>query len=377
MVSNQLQSLNVTTWLQGSYDFSINKHNFGVLAGFNREKANIERTYIREREFGTKDVISLGQGSLLETDGGISEWGLVSFFGRINYSFDDRYLFEVNLRRDASSRFGSNNRLATFPAFSVGWVVSNESFWNTDLISFLKVRGSWGRLGNQSSNLYPFASQVGLGVNYNGNSGAALVRLGNPDLRWEETTTTDIGIDLRMFKDKLSIEADYFLKETDDILTDLENPLTSGISASTTVNAASMQNEGWEVLVNYQDRIGDIGFNIGFNVTNVQNEVTAINPELADNDDIIQLSRSDNVYIVRGQPIYAIFGHQLAGIFQSQAEIDAAPDHSFIGNPEPGDFRYTDLNGDGVINADDQTVIGNRQPEWLYGANFMLHLQRL
>ena len=364
------QSLNVTSWLQATYQVDFGNHSLGFLLGFNRETANLEMTDIDEREFGTRDVISVGQGSLVQTDGGVSEWALASFFGRVNYSYGDRYLVEFNLRRDGSSRFGANNRWATFPAVSAGWVVSNEEFWGENFVSFLKIRASWGKLGNQSNRLYPFASQVGLGEDYNGNPGAALSLLGNPDLQWEETTTTNLGFELRLFEGKLNLEADYFTKKTDDILTNLANPLTSGISSTTTVNAASMENKGFELMVNYRSSIKKVNFNIGFNLTHIKNEVTSINPDLTDDEDRIRVNLGDNVYIIRGQPIFAMFGHRVEGIFQSQDEIDSAPDHSFIGTPGPGDFRYTDLNGDGVINADDQTVIGNRQPEWLYGVNF-------
>ncbi|MEO1010425.1 MAG: TonB-dependent receptor [Bacteroidota bacterium] len=364
------RSLNITTLLQANYGFDIKKSRFDFLAGFSREKATIDRSEIQEEGFGTQDVITVGQGTIVQTDGSIGDWALVSFFGRANYNYDGRYLLEANIRHDASSRFGANNRWATFPSFSAGWIVSGESFWKGNVVSFLKFRGSWGRLGNQSTNLFPFVSQVNLGEDYNGNPGGALTRLGNEDLKWEETTTTNLGVDLRMFNGKFGIEADYFTKRTEDILTDLDNPLLAGVAAPTTVNAATIENKGFEFLVNYNDTFGDFRVNLSVNATHVKNEVVALNPDLADDQDRIQLNRSDNVWLVRGEPIFAVFGHRMAGIFQSQEEIDNAPDHSFIGTPEPGDFRYTDANGDGVIDADDQTVIGNRQPEWLYGANF-------
>ncbi|MEM8927268.1 MAG: TonB-dependent receptor [Bacteroidota bacterium] len=367
---NSTRSWNVTTLLQANYGLDIKKNRFDFLAGFSRETADIKQSEIQEEGFGTQDVIALGQGTIVQTDGSIGEWTLVSFFGRANYNYADRYLLEANLRYDASSRFGENNRWATFPSFSAGWIVSAEPFWKENFISFLKFRGSWGKLGNQSTNLFPFVSQVSLGEDYNGIPGGALSRLGNEDLKWEETRSTNIGIDIRMFNGRLGIEADYFTKRTEDILTDLDNPLLSGVAQPTTVNAATIENKGFEFLVNFRETFGDFRVNLSVNATNVKNEVVALNPELSDDQDRIQLNRSDNVWLVRGEPIFSIFGHEMAGIFQSQEEIDNAPDHSFIGTPAPGDFRYTDTNGDGVINEDDQKVIGNRQPEWLYGANF-------
>lgn len=367
---NSMRSLNVTTLLQANYGLEVKKSKFDFLLGFNREKAKLDDAQVLERNFGTQDVIVIGQGTTVQTDGRHGDWGLVSLFGRANYNYADRYLLEANLRYDASSRFGANNRWAAFPSFSGGWIVSGEPFWKDNFISFLKFRASWGKLGNQSTNLYPFVSQVSLGEDYSGVPGGALTRLGNEDLKWEETTSVNIGMDLRMFKGRLGAEVDYFSKRTEDILTDLDNPLLSGVAAPTTVNAATIENKGWEFLVDYRENLGNFRFGLSLNATHIKNEVVALNPELADSDDRVQLDRSDNVWIIRGQPIFAIYGHKMAGIFQSQEDIDNSPDHSFIGNPEPGDFKYTDTNGDGVITAEDQTVIGNRQPEWLYGANF-------
>ena len=359
--------INLTTWLQSTYTREWGIHKLKALLGINREKALEKATQIIETEFGSKDLVQIGNGTLVETNGQEGEWGLASIFSRVNYNLGDKYLFEVNLRRDGSSRFGVNNRWAMFPAISWGWIASNEGFWNLDFISLVKLRGSWGKLGNTSTNLYPFASQVELGRNYNNNSGAAVNRLGNPNLKWEETTIFDLGIDMEFLAGKINTTLDYFYKRTDDILTELDNPLTAGINATTTVNAAKIRNVGWEVSLQYQDKVGPVKFNIGGNVSHIDNKVLAINPVLGTEEDRIRIDREDNIWIVRGASIYAMWGHQMEGIFQTQEEIENAPDHSFIGQPAPGDFRYKDINGDGKITPEDQVVIGNRQPKWLYG----------
>lgn len=373
------RTYNITTWLQSNYDLEIERNQLNFLVGYNHENQNSESQRITERDFATSDVVEIGQGEILETSQQNIQSRLASVFGRISYNYDQKYFFEANFRADGSSRFGANNRWATFPAFSGGWIISNEPFWPAgDFLSFVKFRGSWGIIGNQSTNRFPFVSQISLTSSYNGQGGGALTRLGNPDLRWEETETTNIGFELGLFDDHLNLEADYFFKSTSDILTELNNPLTTGISSSTTVNAASIENEGIEVIASYRNSFGNVQFEISGNATYVTNEVTAVNPDLSDEEDRIVVSSqsSNNVFIIRGHPMNVIFGHQQNGIFQEDdfnedgTLVEGIPDHFFIGNPIPGGFRYTDQNGDGVINEDDQVVIGDRQPKWFYGANF-------
>lgn len=375
------KTFNITTWLQADYSLAIEDNQFDFLIGYNNENQNSETQRILESEFATSDVINIGQGEQVETSEEILKSKLASVFGRVSYNFDQKYFLEANFRADGSSRFGSNNRWATFPAFSAGWIITNESFWTTSrIISFLKVRGSWGIIGNQSTNRYPFVSQISLTSSHNGEPGAALTQLGNPDLRWEETQTTNIGLELGFFGDHFSVESDYFFKSTSDILTDLDNPLTAGISSTTTVNAASMENKGVEILATYRNDFGDFHFEISGNVTYVENKVVAVNPDLSDEEDriIVSSQSSNNVYIIRGKPMNVIYGHKQNGIFQESdfnedgTLIDGIPDHSYIGTPIPGGFRYTDQNGDGVINEDDQVIIGDRQPKWLYGSNLSL-----
>lgn len=370
----QSSKFNVTSFLQATYEKNFGKHYFKGLAGFNQETSEQQSNLLSQTGFATPSQIIYGKGSQTTAISGTKgEWALRSFFGRLNYSFDNKYLLEANIRRDGSSRFGKNNRWATFPSFSGGWIASNEEFWNKKILNYLKIRGSWGKLGNQNTALYPFASQVSLENNYvlgTGQvSGAALATLGNPDLKWETTTTTDIGVEMGFFNSRLTIEADYFNKRTDDILTQLKNPLVTGVVNATIVNAASVENKGVEGMFNYKDHIGAVSIGFGANITYIKNKVLAINPALSGGDDRVEISAINNIYLIRGESINAMYGYVTEGIFQNAAEIKAAADHSLFGTPSPGDFKIQDTDHDGKITEKDRVVMGNRQPKWLYGFN--------
>ncbi len=371
-------SQNITSLLQASYEKKIGKHTISGLLGYNQESAIQKRNATLQTGFSSTSLITLGNGATtLVANTTQGEWALRSFFGRVNYDYAGKYLFEANIRRDGSSRFGSNNRYGNFPSFSAGWIVSNENFWNKKIVNFLKVRASHGTLGNQNTALYPFASQVVLSNNYAFNnvntSGGSINVLGNPNLKWESTTTTDFGINLQLFKSKLTFEADYFIRDTKDILTAINNPLTLGIPSPTITNAASVQNKGWEISSNYNFSIGKVNASIGGNVTYVENKVTTINPSLAPEDDKVELNATSSIWLIRNQPINAIYGYKVAGIFQTTDEVTKAPVHTLFGAAKPGDFRFQDTDGDGVITNKDRVILGNRQPKWLYGFNFKLN----
>ena len=376
--AREAASVNLTNWFQANYEKQIAKHRFKLLTGVNQETSDIKQIATYESEFGSTALVNPGNGTVNDIANYNGEWTLASVFGRFNYNYDEKYLLELNIRRDGSSRFGTEARWATFPGVSAGYIISNEPFWNVSLIDFLKIRVSWGRLGVQSADLYPFASTVILGEDYDGNSGAALSKLGNQGLQWEETTTTDIGIEVDFWEGRVALELDYFRKESEGILTGLANPLASGVTSSVVINAASIENRGWEMAWNFSEQIGRFQIKAGFNLTNVKNKVNRINPELANNEDRVQVDASGNVWWIRGEPINAIFGHQFDGIFQTNefnedSTLADGTDYSWIGfEPRPGDIKYTDQNGDRVIDENDMVVIGNRNPEWLYG--FILDL---
>ncbi len=369
-------SINLTGWLQATYEKTFGQHDLRILAGINRETNETRQAAILEENFGARNLVRLGNGANVRSSNFDGAWTLASQFGRVNYSFANKYLLEANIRRDGSSRFGSNNRWAIFPGVSAGYIISNEDFWKINFIDFFKVRGSWGKLGVQSQNLYPFASQFSLGFDYAGNSGGGLVVAGNPNLQWEEATTTDLGIDLRMFDSRVTIEVDYYVKRTENILSDLPTPLTAGVVAPLSVNSATLENRGWDLGLKLRHNFGDLRLSAGLNLTNVKNKIIALNPDLTDGEDRIQIDGADNVWWIRGESINAIFAHEFGGIFQiadfnEDGTLKAGiPDHSFIGSPAPGDVRYVDQNQDGLIDETDRVVVGNRNPEWIYGFNF-------
>lgn len=369
---------NITNWLQATWKKSIDNHNFNLLAGVNQETSTIRRIATYEKGFGSTALVRVGNGTEnVDIANFNGEWALQSVFGRLNYNYKDKYLFEANVRRDGSSRFGSKSRWATFPGVSAGYVLSKEDFWKSDFITLLKLRASWGKLGVQSSNYYPFAAEFSSGTDYNGVSGSSLTKLGNQNLAWEETKVTDFGVDLRLFGGKVSLEADYFIKESSGILTDLPNPITTGISSNITVNAASVENKGWDMSLRTNNQIGKLKIRTGLNITNVKNKVLQIDPSLTDGDDFLRVGYAS--YWKRGEAAGAIIAHEFGGIFQEEdfnpdGTLVSGIDYSTISSvaPRTGDIKYTDQNGDNIINDEDRVVVGNQNPEWLYGFNLDL-----
>ena len=369
------QELITTMFLTATYDKSIGDSDFSILAGYSQEESDSERFNAARNGHLSNSVRVLDAGlSSTATNGGVaSTWGLRSYFGRLNYTYKDRYLFEANVRVDGTSRF-LNDKWGTFPSFSAGWILSNESFLKgSETINFLKLRGSWGQLGNQNTvdRDFAFARTLSLSQAYNfGGSvvpGVAQTSLGNPDLKWETTTTSNIGLNLGIFN-SLTIEFDYFIRDTEDILLDLNIPALSGFTTQIQ-NAAKVQNKGWELVVNYNLGLGeDANLTFGGNLTHVKNEVTELDPRIPDGE--VDRNVRDRTVIQQGSPIDSYFGLEAIGIFRSQEEFDAAPDHLGL-NPNfgVGDLRFRDVNNDGVINADDRVIIGQQNPTWTYGFN--------
>ena len=319
--------------------------------------------------------LDIGSQDNQQNSGTAFDWGLQSYFARINYDFKGKYLLEANVRRDGSSRFAEGNKYGTFPAFSAGWRISEEGFFSgIDLITNLKLRASWGQLGNQNIGNYPFASTITLGVDYlfggTPNSGAAQTALANKDITWETTETTNIGLDLGMFANRFTLSAEYYVRNTRDILLQLPVPQTIGLAAPFQ-NAGKVRNTGWDLALGWQDEVGDFRYGINMNVSDVKNEVV----DLLGAGPFI----SGNSIIQEGDPINALFGFQSDGYFQNQEDVDNAPTQ--FGALAPGDIRYTnqltvDTNGDGipdqadeVINADDRVIIGDPFPRMTYGLN--------
>ena len=349
-----------------TYEKQIKNHSFKLLAGTSVEQSANRGLEGYRNTFPNNYLYELGSGdkSTATNNSSLEEYALLSFFGRINYSFKDRYLLEANLRYDGSSRFADGHRWGLFPSVSAGWRVSEEDFWKnsglSNVFDNLKLRASYGVLGNQNIGVYPYQQTYNLGHDYPfGNpaalqSGAYMSVYNNPEITWEKTAITDIGLDFSLFNGAFSGTVDYFYKYTSDILAPVEVSSIMGRSVGQS-NVGAVSNKGIEVNLTYNGRIGNsFRFSIAPNFTWVKNAVE----KLANG----ATEEINNNRIV-GQPIGIIYGYETDGLFVDQAEIDAAPEQ-LVGKSslKPGYVKYKDISGpdgvpDGKVDAQyDRTV---------------------
>ncbi len=379
-VRNSLEETMNRTWYNNlratiAVDKSINNvHNFNILAGYQQED-QINKKLLAYREvFLLPDYQEINSGNRENerTEGTSSHWALNSFFGRINYNFKEKYLFEANARYDGSSRFAKGNKYAVFPSFSAGWRIIEEPFMRalSSTITDLKLRASWGRLGNQNlvdasgnSILYPFAAFVGIGnSNYSfdnvNRTGASLNEMANSKIKWETTTVSNIGLDLTMWNN-FNFSFEYYQRRTTDILLRLDIPTMIGLTAPYQ-NAGVVENKGWDMSASYRNKAGDLTYGVAVNLSDVKNKVV----------DMRGVFRSDRQVNNEGYPIGSFFGYVADGFFQSAVEV---ADHAKqFGNVAAGDIRYTDFNNDGVLNNLDQRIIGSPIPRYTYSTNIDL-----
>ena len=312
------------------------------------------------------------------------EHKLSSLFGRLNYDYREKYLFTGILRRDGSSRFGLNKKYGIFPSFSIGWAVNKEDFWvRNDVVNNLKIRGGYGVVGNDAIGDFGYVSRVVGGFNYTlGNAdntvtGYAPASLDNPDLRWEETSQANIGLEAMMFRN-LSINFDWYKKVTKGILRPITIPGYVGVSSSPVANVADMENTGLELELGYRKRIGEVNFSANGNISYLTNKVTYV---ASDANFIAGYASFQTMgpvtRIETGQSFNAFFGYKTNGVFQNYAEIDAYRNDDGIliqPNAKPGDFKWVDVNNDGSItdNDLDKTYLGNSLPKYTYGLTINL-----
>lgn len=348
------------------YHTLIKKHDINLLGGFSQIENKWSHNQAYRQDFYNNEVqsINMGSESTWKAFGYNNEFALRSFFGRLNYNYDNRYLLEVNLRYDGTSRFTGNNQYGTFPSFSAGWRISNESFWSNslrDIIYDLKIRGSWGKAGNQTAGLYAFYDSY-TSTTYNFNNevvqGYMQTALSNKELKWETSTQTNLGLDAGFFNNKLILTADYYYKRTDGILVNLPISGTIGLNAPVQ-NAAIVDNEGFELALDWRDNIQDFTYGIHFNISNNRNEVVSLggaNPTVSGNT-------SNVITTVReGYPINSFWGYKTDGLL-TQKDIDEGYP-IYDSRMTTGDVKYIDLNGDKKIDAEDMTVIGNEFPHF-------------
>ena len=339
------------------------------------------------------DYVNLSTGAGTQTNSGFyTEDALFSVFGRLDYTYDDRYLLGATIRRDATSRF-QNPRHGWFPAVSAGWRISNEAFMeDVDWVSDLKLRGGYGLMGNQM-NVDPanafttygssrFTSYYDMkGTNGTLVEGFERSRIGNPDAGWEKNVNANIGIDVALFQSKLQITADYYRKDVIDLLYDPELPGTAGVSTFPYVNIAEMKNSGFDLsATTWVDFSDDFRMNATLTLTTYDNEIVSIAEGVEYFDQ--EGRRFNGSSIVRnavGNSVGQFFGYQIEGFWNSQEEVNNANNSAqdILGNPEAeyqqdigvGRFRYADINGDGVITAEDRTFLGNPNPKFTGGLN--------
>jgi TonB-dependent starch-binding outer membrane protein SusC len=373
-----------------SYTRKFGLHDFLLLAGNSISKSN-GRYYSLTGSNFTNDqvrIIPVGDGKLNNSGIGAAQSAKLGYFARANYSYANKYLFQANFRADASYNFAPANRWGYFPAFSLGWKLSEEGFIkdNFSIINLLKVRAGWGKSGNDLIAPYGYSAQVSsFYPDYIfGNtpvSGSTIISLWNPTIVWETSATSDIGLDLSLLNNQISITADYFNKNTQDILVEYPMPSSTGIGlsggsgGSAYRNAASVVNKGLELTVDYKKVVSqDLVFNVSANVTFVKNEVTSLGdglPILSGDFHGNSITKTE-----KGIPIGSFYGFKVDKVYSTQAEVDAdnqkaASIHGagskYQENAEAGDIRFVDVDGDGWLTDNDKTIIGNPIPDIGFG----------
>jgi TonB-linked SusC/RagA family outer membrane protein len=372
-LTSSIDNTNVIT-LQAllQYDKSWNKHAMSLLGGYSQEYTNYSFLSGYRNTFlnNSLDELNAGPATGQKTEGTSSNLALQSFFGRVNYAYNDRYLIEGTLRYDGSSRFAPGLRWGLYPSLSAGWRISEESFFTPlkSVVSDLKIRGSWGLLGNQDileGIYYPYVTTIPGGQDYSFGGvlapGVAPTSGANEQIHWEDVESKDIGVDATLFNGKLSLTADYFLRNTTNML--LEFPVGSifGFRAPV-INGGSVQNKGWEMAMGYHGRLKDFTFNITGNVSVIKNKVT----DLKGTGPII--NGFDYSFDDVGYPINSFYGYQAEGLFKTQDQIDKHAKQEG-GTIAPGDIMYKDQNGDGVIDDADRVYLGSFFPKITFGLN--------
>ncbi len=365
-----------------NYEKSINNNNFHLLLGYSTIDNQQNSLSGFRQDFYNNDVQSLSSGSEENKDnsGYNSEYGLRSYFGRVNYNYATKYFIEVNARYDGSSRFSSTEQYAFFPSFSGAWRISQEDFWNdfSDIVNEFKIRASWGLTGNQAISpyeFYPALSPVDYAFNEIPVQGYTQTQFVNNDLTWEKTEQWDIGIDLGLLDNRLNLTFDYYDKLTKDILLRLPIPSIIGLNPSYQ-NAGEVSNKGWEIGINFRGG-NKLKYNIGVNGSRNKNVVE----NLLETGPYISGGGANQTFIIQeGMAMNSLWGYHTDGFFQSEDEVANYP--TYQSNTKPGDVKYLDLNDDGKISPDDRDFLGYSFPIYSYGANmnfeymnFELYLQ--
>ena len=350
------------------------KHRVGLMAGMSAQWNTNDYLNAQKNVFMFDNVHEMDNGEEMYAIGGNeTEWALLSYMARVNYSYEDRYLLTATIRRDGSSRFGKKHRWGTFPSVSVAWRASQEKWFpKNDYINDLKVRAGYGVTGSQASvgnysylasyntSVYPF------GISSGNQTALVSSTLANPYIHWEEVAQTNIGFDASLFNSRVMFSFDAYLKETRDMLVKASIPITSGFEDTTTTytNAGKVRNQGIEMSLHTINLTGELGWETNLTATYIKNKIKDLNSDVPYY--INQINNSYVTMLAKDYPINVFYGYVTDGIFQNQSEVNT---HAVQPGAEPGDIRFRDLNNDGVINDSDRTVIGNPNPSWLFSMN--------
>lgn len=350
------------------------KHRVGLMAGMSAQWNTNDYLNAQKNVFMFDNVHEMDNGEEMYAIGGNeTEWALLSYMARVNYSYEDRYLLTATIRRDGSSRFGKKHRWGTFPSVSVAWRASQEKWFpKNDYINDLKVRAGYGVTGSQASvgnysylasyntSVYPF------GISSGNQTALVSSTLANPYIHWEEVAQTNIGFDASLFNSRVMFSFDAYLKETRDMLVKASIPITSGFEDTTTTytNAGKVRNQGIEMSLHTINLTGELGWETNLTATYNKNKIKDLNSDVPYY--INQINNSYVTMLAKDYPINVFYGYVTDGIFQNQSEVNT---HAVQPGAEPGDIRFKDLNNDGVINDSDRTVIGNPNPSWLFSMN--------
>jgi TonB-linked SusC/RagA family outer membrane protein len=361
-----------------NYNTTIGRHKLDAMVAMTYEKNSSEGiNAFKRKALGNDEIYQIldAQTAGDNTSGGKETSSMLSYLGRINYVYDDRYLATVNFRADGSSRFAKRNRWGYFPSVSLGWRVSNEEFFKNlnieNTISNLKLRVGWGQNGNQRIDRDAPLTLIGTNNEnqwYFGNGysqGYVPTYVGNADIKWETSQQTNVGLDMSFFKNSLDVSMDFYVKKTSDMLLNMPIPSFGAFPNSPFFNAGDLKNTGFEIVVNYRNQIGkDFNYNVGLNMSTYKTEVTKLTSEYLSGN-------TSRTYV--GGPIGRFWGYKQIGIFQNQEEIDNYVDKNgtkIQPNAQPGDFKFAKLGESGELNDDDdRTFIGDPNPDLIYGFN--------
>jgi TonB-linked SusC/RagA family outer membrane protein len=343
-----------------------NIHSVNAVAGYTRQSNHFESNYIFATNFPNDNVHTLNNGQVTNGNSIESQYSLISYLARVNYAFKDKYLFTASIRADGSSRFGANNRWGTFPSASLGWRISEEDFMKQfGLISDMKLRTSYGFTGN---NAIPNYGSIGLlgttryVLDNNLVNGVYSNTISNPDLGWEMTRQFDVGLEFGLLSNRIHLEADYYYRSTKDLLLNVPVPRITGYETQLQ-NIGKVQNQGVEFSANTRNLVGNFKWSTNFNISLNRNKVLALGPD--NNPVYASAPNVTNGFITEvGQPIANFFGYIFDGVYLTEEQIEASAHHP---TTVPGDPIIRDVNGDGIINSDDRTIIGNNQPDFIYG----------